>query len=279
MTLLVHSKYMSGVLARYALRSMHDQVANEDGQVGEVPRDLYLNVHPLLGAERLQSHRILGRVLGSVLGTIHAQEHTVRHPGDLRLSLVDGPLTVAVSEALDTERVEPEFDYWAADEDVRVVAHGGYVLRGVIVKSFKIDMSFCPSWQSQNGIFENLDEQLYSETVCVPVDGDDLESLPQGFRFHIDALGEDEQLCAIDFEVARHPVRLMSVGRMVVERYTMDLAQSVAHAIAGDQAWLQERERAIRGLRIWAVDAWGNRSLVLLGSPDGGLLYVGQVDV
>ena len=42
MTLLEHSKYMSGLLSRHAMRGMHDKVGNEDGQLGPVPKELIL---------------------------------------------------------------------------------------------------------------------------------------------------------------------------------------------------------------------------------------------
>ena len=278
MSLLVHSKYMSGLLSRHALRGMHDNVANEDGQIGEVPRELFLNIHPLANAKQLESHQVLGRVLGSVFDTLHACERPVLHPHELNLDVNDGVLTEAVSESLDVQD-GPTDEYWAADEDVWVKVEGQYLRRGVPVKPFTVEIGFCPSWQTHNNLFEEIEDLMNQEGVEINCDDFDLEKLPLAYRFHVDSLGEQDQLDGIEFYQERQPTRLISVGRIVVERYTLDVAQAVGHALCGDRAWIEDKNHTCIGLRVWAVDAWGRRSLVVLGGADGGLLYVGQVDV
>ena len=279
MTLLVHSKYMSGLLSRHALRGMHDDVANEDGQIGDVPRDLFLNIHPLSGAKRLESHQVLGRVLGSVFETLHACERTVVHPHELNMDVNDGRLTDAVSDSLEILEEEPTDDYWAADEDVWVQVEGHYLRRGIPVKGFTVEIGFCPSWQTHNNLFEEVEDLVAQEGLEINCDDFDLEKLPVAYRFHVDSMGEQDQLDSIEFQRERQPVRLVSVGRVVVERYTLDVAQAVGHALCGDREWISDKNHTCIGLRVWAVDAWGRRSLVVLGGSNGGLLYVGQVDV
>ena len=279
MTLLVHSKYMSGLLSRHALRSMNDDAANEDGQLGEVPRDLFLNIHPLIGAKRLESHQVLSRVLGSVFETIHACQRPVLHPHELNIDVADGLLTDAVSDSLELISDEPAADYWAADEDVWIKAEGQYLRKGVAVKDFIVEIGFCPSWQTHNNLFEELEEVMNQECLEVNCDDFDLEKLPLAYRFHVDSMGEQDQLDGIEFYQERQPVRLVSVGRVIVERYTLDVAQAVGQALCGDRAWIEDKNHTCLGLRVWAVDAWGRRSLVVLGGAEGGLLYVGQVDV
>ena len=279
MTLLVHSKYMSGVLSRHALRGMHDGAGNDDGQIGEIPRDLFLNIHPLSGVSKLESHQVLSRVLGTVFETIHACDKPVIHPRDLNLGLADARLTNAVSDSLERDNEAPEIDYWAADEDVWVRTEGRYLRHGVEVKSFTIEIGFCPSWQTHNNLFEELEELLGQEILEICCDDFELEKLPLAYRFHVDAMGDQEQLQDIEFSQERKPARLVSVGRVLVERYTLDVAQAVGQTLCGDRAWIEDKNHTCHGLRVWAVDAWGRRSLVVLGGTDGGLLYVGQVDV
>ena len=279
MPLLVKSTYMSGLLSRHALRGMQDGVSNEDGKIGDVPRDLFLNIHPLKGATRLESHQVLGRVLESVFGTIHAGENKVHHPNDIDLSNNDRRLTDAVNESLDSKASADEVDYWAADEDVWVTAEGSYVVKGIPVKPFRIELGFCPSWQTHNNLFEDIDEVISEESILVACDEFELETLPSAYRFHIDALGEQDQLEGVQFSRERQAIQLVSVGRVVVERYTLDVAQAVGQALCGDREWLSDKNRSYLGLRVWAVDAWDRRSLVVLGGVEGGLLYVGQVDV
>jgi len=258
---------------------MRDGIANEDGTLGKVPQELCLNVHPLLGARRLESHKVLGRVLESVFGTLHACENRVHHPEELDISNTDSRLTGAVSESLEPRVHEIASEFWAADEDIWVKVEGSYLVKGIAVKPFTIELGFCPSWQTHNDIYEELDDILGQEVIQVPCDEFELEKLPQAYRFHIDAMGDQDQLESVEFRKERQPIRLISVGRVVVERYTMDVAHAVGQALCGDQAWIYEKNRGFRGLRVWAVDAWGRSSLVVLGGAEGGLLYVGQVDV
>ncbi|MBT6488881.1 MAG: hypothetical protein HOK97_03910 [Deltaproteobacteria bacterium] len=279
MSLLVKSTYMSGLLSRHALRGMRDGVSNDDGKIGDIPRELFLNIHPLKGAARLESHQVLGRVLESVFETIHACENKVHHPDDLALSNNDHRLTDAVNESLESNASSEEVDYWAADDDVWVSAEGSYVVDGIPVKPFRIEVGFCPSWQTHNNLFEELEELIEEEPILVPCDEFELETLPSAYRFHIDALGEEDQLEGVEFAKERQAIQLVSVGRVVVERYTMDVAQAVGQALCGDRDWLSDKNRSFIGLRVWAVDAWGHRSLVVLGGAQGGMLYVGQVDV
>ena len=279
MPLLVKSTYMSGLLSRHALRGMRDGVSNEDGQIGDIPRELFLNIHPLKGAARLESHQVLGRVLESVFGTIHACENQVHHPVDLDLSNSDSRLTEAVNDSLESTASSDDVDYWAADEDIWVTAEGSYVVKGIPVKPFRIEIGFCPSWQTHNNLFEEIEDIIDEEQILVNCDEFELETLPSAYRFHIDALGDDDQLDGVQFAKERQAIRLVSVGRVVVERYTLDVAQAVGHALCGDRDWLSDKNRTYLGLRVWAVDAWGQRSLVVLGGAEGGMLYVGQVDV
>jgi hypothetical protein len=279
MPLLVKSTYMSGLLSRHALRGMHDGVSNEDGKIGDVPRELFLNIHPLQGANRLESHQVLGRVLESVFGTIHACENKVHHPIDLQLSNSDPRLTDAVNESLDSTASAEDVDYWAADDDVWVMAEGSYVVKGIPVKPFRIEVGFCPSWQTHNNLFEEIGEVIEEESILVYCDEFELDTLPSAYRFHVDALGDQDQLEGVAFSRERQAIQLVSVGRVVVERYTLDVAHAVGQALCGDREWLSDKNRSFLGLRVWAVDAWGQRSLVVLGGSEGGLLYVGQVDV
>lgn len=279
MPLLVKSTYMSGLLSRHALRGMHDGVSNEDGKIGDVPRELFLNIHPLRSTARLESHQVLGRVLESVFGTIHACENKVHHPTDLDLSNSDPRLTDAVNESLDSTASAEDVDYWAADDDIWVTAEGSYVVKGIPVKPFRIEIGFCPSWQTHNNLFEDISEIVEEEPILVHCDEFELETLPSAYRFHIDALGEQDQLQGVEFSRERQSIQLVSVGRVVVERYTLDVAQAVGQALCGDREWLSDKNRSYLGLRVWAVDAWDQRSLVVLGGSEGGLLYVGQVDV
>jgi hypothetical protein len=279
MPLLVKSTYMSGLLSRHALRGMHDGVSNEDGKIGDVPRELFLNIHPLQGANRLESHQVLGRVLESVFGTIHACENKVHHPIDLQLSNSDPRLTDAVNESLDSTASAEDVDYWAADDDVWVMAEGSYVVKGIPVKPFRIEVGFCPSWQTHNNLFEEIGEVIEEEPILVYCDEFELDTLPSAYRFHVDALGDQDQLEGVAFSRERQAIQLVSVGRVVVERYTLDVAHAVGQALCGDREWLSDKNRSFLGLRVWAVDAWGQRSLVVLGGSEGGLLYVGQVDV
>jgi hypothetical protein len=258
---------------------MRDGVSNDDGKIGDIPRELFLNIHPLKGAARLESHQVLGRVLESVFGTIHACENKVHHPADLALSNNDRRLTEAVNESLESTASSEDDDYWAADDDVWVSAEGSYVVDGIPVKPFRIEVGFCPSWQTHNNLFEELAELIEEEPILVQCDEFELETLPGAYRFHIDALGEQDQLEGVEFARERQAIQLVSVGRVVVERYTMDVAQAVGQALCGDRDWLSDKNRSFLGLRVWAVDAWGQRSLVVLGGAQGGMLYVGQVDV
>ena len=192
------------------------------------------------------------------------------HPHELNMDVSDGRLTGAVSESLEIDHDEPNTEYWAADEDVWVMAEGRYICKGIPVKTFSVEIGFCPSWQTHNNLFEELEEIMTQESLDVICDDFDLEKLPEAYRFHVDAMGGQEQLEGIEFSQERQPVRLVSVGRVIVERYTLDVAHALGQAICGDREWIDDKNHTCHGLRVWTVDAWGRRSLVVLGGADGG---------